>query len=266
MKKLVKLNSARNCLRYLIKAYKIGTLYVPHYICPCIKSILRKEITNIKYYHIDDKFMPAEKFRADSYILYPNYFGICTNNVRLLEKEYRNLIVDNSHAFYAQPMGLASLNSLRKFFQMRYGVMDGAYLYTEKIIEQPIRTADDYEIDEDITYEKIIKNEHRIDNEPLMYISKATEKIMSYIDFEDEKIIRLNNFFKFAQKYDKINELSFNLEKDEIPFVYPLYTHSEEIGYELEKQGLLIYRYWEGLPATFDEYNYYKYLIPIPLY
>jgi len=144
--------------------------------------------------------------------------------------------------------------------------MDGAYLYTEKIIEQPIRTADDYEIDEDITYEKIIKNEHRIDNEPLMYISKTTEKIMSYIDFEDEKIIRLNNFFKFAQKYDKINELSFNLEKDEIPFVYPLYTHDEEIGYNLEKQGLQIYRYWDGLPATFDEYNYYKYLIPIPLY
>ena len=266
MKQLVKLNTARNCLRYLIKAYKIGTIHVPYYICPCIKSTLKKEIVNVEYYHIDDKFMPVKKFKSYDYILYPNYYGICTNNVRELEKQYRNLIVDNSHAFYSKPFGLASFNSLRKFFQMQYGVMDGAYLYTEKILERPFRTSEDYEPEENITYEKIVKNEHRIDELPLMYISKTTEKIMSRIDFQDEKLIRLNNFYKYAEKYDKINELSFSLEKDELPFVYPLYTHSVEIGYELEKQGLLIYRYWEGLPATFDEYNYYKYLIPIPLY
>ncbi|MBR2525550.1 hypothetical protein IKE67_03705 [bacterium] len=266
MKQLVKLNTARNCLRYLIKAYEIKTIHVPHYICPCIKSTLKKEFINVEYYHIDDKFMPVKKFKSYDYILYPNYFGICTNNVKILEKQYRNLIVDNSHAFYSKPMGLASFNSLRKFFQMQYGVMDGAYLHTEKILERPLRTADNYEIDEDINYEEIVKNEQRLDTEQTMYISKTTEKIMSYVDFEDEKILRLNNFYKFAEKYDNINELSLKLEKDEIPFVYPLYTHNEEIGYELERQGLLIYRYWEGLPATFDEHNYYKYLIPIPLY
>lgn len=266
MKKLVKLNTARNCIRYLIKSYKIGTLHVPHYICPSIKSILKKELVNVEYYHIDDKFMPVGKFKTDAYILYPNYFGICTNNVLKLEQKYKNLIVDNSHAFYAKPNGLASFNSLRKFLQMQYGVMDGAYLYTEKILERPFRTAEDYEIDENMTYEKIVKNEHRLDEEQLMYMSKTTEKIVSGINFEQEKISRLNNFYKFAEKLDKTNELVFSLEKDEIPFVYPYYTHDDSIVKELEKQGLLIYRYWEGLPATFDEYNFYKYLIPIPLY
>lgn len=210
--------------------------------------------------------MPVEKFKSDDFILYPNYFGICTNNVRLLEKKYKNLIVDNSHAFYSEPHGLASFSSLRKFFQMQYGVMDGAYLYTEKISERPLRTADDYEVDENMTYEKIVKNEHRLDEEQTMYISKTTEKIMSRINFEQEKLIRLNNFSKYADMYESKNELHFKREKDEVPFVYPFYTHDEEIGYNLEKQGLLIYRYWEGLPKTFDEYNIYKYLIPIPLY
>lgn len=266
MKKLVKLNTARNCLRYLIKAYKIETIHVPHYICPSIKSTLRKEIVNVEYYHIDERFMPTIKFKPNDYILYPNYFGICTNNVRELIKQYKNLIVDNSHAFYAEPMGLASFNSLRKFFQMQYGVLDGAYLYTEKILERPFRTADDYEIDENMTYEKIVKNEHRLDNEQIMYMSKTTEKIVSGINFEYEKLSRLNNYKRFEAAYKNSNELDFSLEQNEYPFVYPYYTHNQEIGYNLEKQGMLIYRYWDGLPSNFDEYNFYKYLIPIPLY
>ncbi len=266
MKQLVKLNTARNCLRYLIKAYKIGTIHVPYYICPSIKAILRKEIVNVEFYHINEKFMPVKNFKSDDYILYPNYFGICTNNVAELEKKYRNLIVDNTHAFYSKPMGLASFNSLRKFFQMQYGILDGAYLFTEKIMERPFRTAEDYEIDEDMTYEKIVKNEQRLDLEQIMYISKTTEKIISSVNFEQEKISRMNNFYKFAEKLDKTNELSFSLDKNEIPFVYPYYTHDDSIVKELERQGLMIFRFWEGLPANFDEYNFYKYLIPIPLY
>lgn len=266
MKELVKLNTARNCLRYLIKAYNIGILHVPYYICPSVKNILKKELIGIKYYHIDDKFMPTEKFKPNDFILYPNYFGICTNNVKELEKRYKNLIVDNSHAFYAKPAGLASFNSLRKFFQMQYGIMNGAYLYTEKILNRPFRTAPDYEVEDLITYEKIVKNEHILDDEQIMYMSKTSEKIISRINFEVEKTQRLNNFYRYEQLYGKKNELHFSLDKDEIPFVYPFYTHEEEIGFNLERQGLLIYRYWEGLPVTFDEYRFYKYLIPIPIY
>lgn len=266
MKKLVKLNTARNCLRYLIKSYKIGTIHVPYYICPCIKSTLRKEIVNVEYYHIDEKFMPVKKFRYDDYILYPNYFGICTNNVRNLEKQYKNLIVDNSHAFYSEPAGLASFSSLRKFFQMSYGVLDGAYLYTEKILERPFRTAEDYEIDTDINYEKIVKNEKRLDEEQIMYISKTTEKIMSGVNFEQEKILRLNNYEEIEEKFGATNELNITLERGEVPFVYPYYTHNTDIGYELERQGMLIYRYWDGIPSIFPEHAFYKYLVPIPLY
>ena len=266
MKHLIKLNTARNCLRYLIKAYNIGTLHVPYYMCPSVKNILKKEIVDVKYYHIDGKFMPTEKFKSSSFILYPNYFGICTNNVRILEKQYRNLIVDDTHSFYSKPMGLASFNSLRKFFQMQYGIMDGAYLYTEKTLERPFRTAEDYEIYEEMTDERIIKNEQRLDNELIMYISKTTEKIMGEINFEQEKITRLNNYYKYEKLFKDTNELSFSIDTNEYPFVYPYFTHDEEKGTELIKKGLRIYRYWNGLPSIFDENEFYKYLIPIPLY
>ena len=260
-KHLVKLNSARNCLRYLIRAYKIPEIHIPYYICPSIKNVLKKEFCKISYYHIDQHFMPVGKFKFDDFILYPNYFGICTKNVRILSKKYTNLIVDNAHAFYAEPMGIASFSSLRKFFQTHYGVNDGAYLYTEKVLDFPFKTAPNYEIDENM-----VKNEHRLDEQPLMYMSKTTEKIMSIVNIEQEKTWRLNNFNQYSQQFDAKNELGFRLEDGEVPFVYPYYTQDEKVGYELEKQGLLIYRYWEGLPKIFDEYQFYKYLIPVPLF
>ncbi|MGN0018106.1 MAG: hypothetical protein ACI37S_03595 [Candidatus Gastranaerophilaceae bacterium] len=266
MKYLIKLNTARNCIRYLIRAYDIKVLYVPYYICPAVKRLLKKEFIKVQYYHIDDRFMPVQNFRWDDFILYPNYFGICTNNVKQLAKKYRNLIVDNSHAFYAEPMGLASFNSLRKFFQMNYSVMDGAYLYTDKKLDQNFKIAEDYEINYDIDYEAIVKNENRLNNDQIFLMSKTTEKLMSTINFEYEKLNRLNNYRQLEQIYGKTNELNISLEQGEVPFVYPYFTRNEKIGYELEKQGLLIFRYWEGLPSTFEEYNFYKYLIPIPLY
>lgn len=266
MKYLIKLHTARNCIRYLIRAYNIKQLYVPYYICPSVKKLLKKEFIQIKYYHINDKFMPVQSFKWDDFILYPNYFGICTNNVRQLTKKYPNLIVDNSHAFFAKPMGLASFSSLRKFFQMNYGVMDGAYLHTNKYIPQNFKIADDYEIKYDIDYETIVKNELRLDNDQIFIMSKTTEKLMSTVNIEYEKLNRLNNFKQLENIYKKSNELNISLEDGEVPFVYPYFTRNENIGYELEKQGLLIFRYWEGLPSTFEEYNFYKYLIPIPLY
>ena len=86
-RKLLKLNLARNCLRYVIKAYNIKEINVPYYICPTVLKAIRKENCRIKFYHIDQNFYPQKEFNKDDFILYPNYFGICTNNVKILEKQ-----------------------------------------------------------------------------------------------------------------------------------------------------------------------------------
>lgn len=263
-KYLIKLNTARNCLRYIIKAYNISNIYVPYYICPTVKTALRKEDIKIKFYHIDKNFMPVCKFNENDFILYPNYFGICTNNIEYLEKKYKNLIVDNAHSFYSKPYGLASFNSLRKFFQPNYGIKDGAYLYTDKILDTTFETASNYQIC-DYSFENIVKNENKLDEEDIKIISKTTENLIKNIDFEKEKERRLSNFYEYHKIYSDKNELKINLQKDEPPFVYPLLTKDEELGYKLEKQGLMIFRYWQGIPKHFEEYDFYKYLIPIPI-
>ena len=86
---LIKLNSARNCLRYIVRAFKIKEIYIPYYICPAIRLSLSKENCKIHYYHIDDKFFPDCEFKENAYILYPNYFGVCNENRHLSRIRHR---------------------------------------------------------------------------------------------------------------------------------------------------------------------------------
>lgn len=114
-------DSARNALRYLIREYKIKEIYLPYYLCDVIRHAVFAEGCKPLFYHIDDNFMPVRKFPEDSYILYPDYFGICDKNIERLVKIYPKLIVDNAHAYYAEPKGFASFNSLKKFLPVESG-------------------------------------------------------------------------------------------------------------------------------------------------
>ena len=116
-----------------------------------------------------------------------------------------------------------------------------------------------------LSYEELVENETRLDNEEILKISDCTKNLLSQIDFEKEKEKRLEKFQEFHKKYREKNKLQFELSKFDVPFVYPYLTRDEKVGYELEKSGLLIIRYWESLPKDFPEYDFYKYLIPIPL-
>ena len=114
-------DSARNALRYLIREYKIKEIYLPYYLCDVIRHAVFAEGCKPLFYHIDDNFMPEREFPEDSYILYPDYFGICDKNIERLVKIYPKLIVDNAHAYYAEPKGFASFNSLKKFLPVESG-------------------------------------------------------------------------------------------------------------------------------------------------
>ena len=126
----IELNTARNALRYVINAFQIEELYIPYYICPSLRNAVKKENCKIIFYHIDNNFRPVQDFPENAFILYPNYFGICSTIVDELNSKYKNLIVDNAHSFFSEPKGIASFNSLRKFFPT---LRDGSFLYTTKL-------------------------------------------------------------------------------------------------------------------------------------
>ena len=222
MYKKLKFDLARNSLRYLIQKFKIKEIYIPYYLCDVIRHTVMEENCKPIFYHINDEFYPAQEFPKDSYILYPNYFGICGKNVNKLEKIYPKLIVDNAHAFYLPPQGFACFNAEHKFNPQ----VQTSYLY--------------------------IKNKN---NNPKNYIYPCPKE-------------RIKGFEKLHKEYRYKNCLNVDLPVIS-PFIYPFLASTDEeadkLAEELTKEGKTIYRYWNNLPKDYNEYKFYRRLVPIPL-
>lgn len=259
--KLVKLNTARNSLRYVIKAFDIKEIYVPYYICPAIRNAVKKENCKIVFYHIDTKFKPTTTFPRDAYILYPNYFGVCSKNVEELASMYPNLIVDNAHSFFAEPQGIASFNSLRKFFPT---LRNGSFLYTKKIIDEKFEV-DTYSYENKLlSREELVKNENMLDKEEIKYISEITFNYFSDIDLLSEKQLRKDKFNQFNEKYKVLNNLKIALNENDFPFSYPYLTcNQKDADAFVNSLNQETYRYWTNLPDSYEEKIFYTNLVSI---
>lgn len=257
------LNSARNCLKYILRAYKIPKIHLPYYICPVVRQAIREENVKMEFYHIDKFFMPKKNFAEDEYILYPNYFGLCDEQSEILSKKNKNLILDNAHAFFAPKKGLASFSSPRKFFN----VNDGG------ILEINTKISENFAQDEDRTieikdFESFCKNEFSIDDNPIKLMSEKTKNSLKNINF-DEKISKNRKIFsKIDQKLKKTNILNLHLLKNSTPMCYPFLTEDfeeeEKIAKMLEKEGIYLIKYGSNLPETYPEFEFTKILM-IPL-
>lgn len=263
MTNLIKLNLARNCLKYIIRAYGIKEIFIPYYICPVVWLAAREEKCKVKFYHIDKNFMPVQKFRHEDFILYVNYFGLCSKNCEYLSLNYKNLIIDNSQSFYTKPLGLASFNSLRKFFN----VPNGAYLYCEKILQQKVeQDSTDYTpVLFHKNLEQFIKNELLLNKEiTIKRISPYSEKVLNSIDFEDDKKQRLNLFEKYNEIFNKSNIIKIKPSPDDIPYCYPLSPDNESLKKILAGKFILL-RLWQDIPQIFAEHRYLNNTIALPL-
>lgn len=258
----IKLNLARNCLRYIIKTYNITEINIPYYICPTVIRSIRDENCHIKFYHIDKNFNPTKKFDAQEFILYPNYFGICSKQTFDLCSKYPKLIVDNAHNFYMPHCGFASFNSLRKFFPLK----DGAILNIKNNLNLPFETDNyQYESFEKLNYSQMAENEIRLNSQGIKYISDCTLKYFNQLDKDNLKNQRLNKFKDFHERFKEKNLLKLNLTNLDVPFVYPYLTYDDKEAEILQQEGHIILRYWNNLPDNFPEYEFYSHLIPIPL-
>ena len=226
-----KFDLARNSLKYVINTFKIKELYVPYYLCNVIRHSVIEVGCKANFYHIDDNFFPTHDFNQDDFILYPNYFGICENNVDILVEKYPNLIVDNAHSYFSKPKGLACFNAWHKFFDIK-----GSSLWTKKM------GAD-------------LKHQNNVQNQPPKTGDGGKSRIMK--------------FRNCHEKYSEDNSLKIDIDSCISPFCYPYLAKNTDIAdklvKELNREGLTIYRYWNTMPKNYNEYKFYNRLVPIPL-
>src|SRR5699024_9737582 len=152
----------------------------------------------------------------DEYIYVVNYFGqISDGNIKEIKSKYQNIIVDNTQAFFQKPVeGIDTLYSCRKFF----GVPDGAYLYTNSVLQTNLETDQSqermkhilgrYEESANLYYNEFKKNDELLKNTPLKVMSKITHNILCAIDYKNIKKRRLENYLYLDKELSGINKLA----------------------------------------------------------
>lgn len=261
---VVRLNSGRAAILHAFKQTGCKKILLPVYQCHTVAQFLKLKGVEISYYNIASDFSPKADFVSeDCAILIVNYFGIFSEReIRKRVDKYKNVIIDNCPAFFANPIeGTFNVYSARKFI----GVPDGSYVIGDDIIGET-----DYKQDhssdtslfmlkrieygcEGEVYREREENEARIDNSDVMKMSRLTHTILDGINYEEVKQKRKANFQYARVLFDGINTLDVGHYFDEscVPMVYPLLVRDETL-----MKRLIVGKHFQG--------NWWRYILDLP--
>lgn len=274
--KFLALNSGRHALLYLLKARGIKKIYLPFLICESIYDICKKNDYKYEFYNIDENFTPIfdKNLNKSEYLFVINYYGLLSSRtLKQLKKKYKNIIIDNTQAFYQKPINKTdTIYSCRKYF----GVTDGAYLYTDSNLDEDLEKDVShmrleylfgrFENDASSYYKDFKKNSEKLKEDSLKYMSRLTQAFLGRIPYKYIKKQREKNYLYLHQNLKFSNKLKLNKIKG--PFVYPLYLNDGlKIKEELAKKNIYIATYWPNVLSETNcktELEYCKNIIPVP--
>lgn len=278
-KNAIKLNTGRNCLEYILRCHQYKKVYIPYYTCEVILEPFQKLNISYEFYHINLSLEISDEIHLHKgeALLYTNYYGLKQRYVEVLAEKYgKRLIVDNTQAFYAKPiLGIDTFYTCRKFF----GVPDGAYLYTDKLL--------DMDLEQDVSYERMSSLTKRIDispeagyqdfrdvskslvGQPIKRMSKLTRRMMQGIDYEAIKQQRRANYQLLDAAIGHNNNIVLTLENDAVPMVYPYMTDVEGLRSHFIQNRVFVAKYWPNVDDWTSEGSIENrianYMLPLPV-
>ena len=280
---IARLNSGRVGIWHAFRLTGCKAIWLPYYQCETVRDFLKFKNVPIKYYYIDREFKPIDIEQSeDEAVLLVNYYGIMANaRMESLAGMYSHVIIDNSQAFFAQPLkDCFNVYSARKFM----GVPDGAYV----IGSNASKYIDDYQQGfssdtslfllqrieygcEGKTYSSRMENEERIDHEDAMKMSDLTRRLLQAADYPDIKQKRIENFEEAKRLFAVINKMKLEnfCNHDVVPMVYPLIIESDELlPFMLENKHFQGH-WWNYITKEQSEskFEHYlsRYMIPITI-
>ncbi|MFA9370787.1 MAG: hypothetical protein ACERIH_03680 [Labilibaculum antarcticum] len=275
---LLKLNTGRNCLEYLIRTGNFKKIYLPKFSCKVLLEPIKKLNVEYEYYSIDQNLNPVlnKLPKMDEVLLYINYFGVKDVAVRELSHQIENLIIDNSQAFFSDSISpLGTFYSARKFF----GVPDGSYLLSSLNLKAELKKDFSWdrmghllkrlELGAESGYSDFKDNSVKLSNQPILHMSELTQLLLGKIDYSKAKQRREENFQYLHQQFSEVNQLDLSDLDVKGPMVYPLYLENEDLRKELIQNKIFIASYWpnvlEECPANSLDYKLAKYILPLPV-
>lgn len=274
---MIELNTGRNALAYLIKAKGIKKVYIPHYLCDSVSGVLKMLSVDYEGYSIDKNFNPLfdKKLEKDHYLYIVNYYGqISNSSIRSFKELYRAIIIDNTQSFFQKPVqGIDTIYSLRKYF----GVPDGAYLSTDKILEEKLveeksshrmkHILGRLEGEASTYYNDFKENDESFKMLSLKKMSRLSKNILGAIDYEKVRLIRHQNFLYLHENLSNSNTLDISVPNG--PFSYPYYVKNGIVVRKaLAEKKIYIPTLWPNVlrdnKESTTEYDYATNILPIP--
>lgn len=280
---IARLNTGRAAILHAFRCTGCKRIWLPIYQCDTVREFLRHKNVEIKYYHIDKNFNPIDlNANKDDAVLLVNYYGIMSRErMRILSMTYNHAIIDNCQAFFCAPIeGAMNVYSCRKFV----GVPDGAYVIGKGASQYVKDYPQGYSSDtasfllkrieygcEGKGYEARSVNEHRIDIEDVMKMSKLTRYILDGTDYEYIKQKRKENFAIAEQLFRSINKIDAVrfYDKDAVSMVYPLLVEDDGLLKRLLGAKHFQGHWWSYIceEQQTDSFEYWlsRYIIPITI-
>lgn len=266
---LLKLNTGRNAFEYLLKVKRYTAVFLPYFTCEVLLEPLIRLGIQYQFYTINEKLDPVLDFVVGETecFLYTNYFGLKQDTIFKLSKQFKNLIVDNSQAFFSEPIeGSDTFYSCRKFF----GVPDGAYLNTACPVR--LKLERDISIDRfshliksidtgiESGYRDYSDNNVALSNNPIRRMSALSQRILSGIDYKVCKYRRNSNFMYLHDFLINYNDYDFDASSVNGPMVYPLLISSPQIRDKLMEKKIYVATYWPNVLDWTTRKMYENYL------
>lgn len=275
---LVKLNTGRNALEYILRQKKYSKIYLPYFTCDVLLEPVKRLDVAHQFYTIDSHLDPVVDFELEhnACFLYTNYFGIKQDTVQKLSLQYKNLIVDNSQAFFSQPLpGVDTFYSCRKFF----GVPDGAYLQISKKSSQKFHTDTSYgrfshliksvDLDIEAGYADFVQHNKDLENNRIKNMSRLTQKILAAIDYKECARIRRRNFNFLHEHLKAQNLFKFSHNGHMSPMVYPFLNNDRQLKLHLIQKKIYVPTFWPNVFEWTTTGMYENYLarcmVPLPI-
>lgn len=276
----LRFQSARAAFYSLLVEARPSRVWMPRYICDSMLAPLNATNTEIVFYDIDLDFEVSKdiQIKDDDWLVYVNYFGVCSTQEDRLMKRFDSsqLIFDHSQAFFSSPKDcLATIYSPRKFF----GVPDGGLMFTSLSVIEP----------EQIDTHSVSRCTHllkRIDSSPeLGYqdfknseetfcdlqprkLSLLTDQLLKSIDYGACKKQRNANFHFLHNKLKHINDLNFDISSIDGPMSYPLLIDDPTVRDRLLANRIFVPKYWAEVGSRVNygsaEGKLLNKLLPLP--
>lgn len=279
---VIGLDTGRTAIYYALKCSRAKKVYLPYYLCTSMLQPVESLGIDHEFYHIDENLHPIDILNTseDEAFLYINYFGTGdTKFIKSLKDHHPNLLVDNTQAFFEEPLeGAYNLYSARKFF----GVNDGAYLIKNGIDKETVKKGIEkqvsythaahllkrIEMGAHEAYGENMDNENRFDHFKPMKISALSKRILKSVNYQRVILKRQANFYYLHSALGHINELKLTGTYN-APMVYPLLISKKGLREYLVANKVYVPSWWKDVlfRVSKDTYEAYlsNYIVPLPI-